>query len=72
VSYQGNVDYMPTQTVDEVAEYTDMQGQASAMNHGAANRGSWLNSPTKSLVALWFFVLLTYWLVAYFFRRYLA
>lgn len=72
MSYQGGVNYMPVQTVDEVADYTDMQGQASEMNGAVAARRSIRESPTKSLVALWFFVLLMYWLLGYFFRRYLA
>jgi hypothetical protein len=61
---------MPVQTVDEVADYTDMQGQASMLNTPA--KASWRESPTKSLVALWFFVVLLYWLLGFFFRRYLV
>jgi len=61
---------MPVQTVDEQASYTDMQGQSSEMNFANAATGSWKNSPTKSLVALWFFIVLLYMLVGYFFRRY--
>ena len=72
MSYQGGVNYMPVDTVNEVADYTDMQGQASEMNAQMAAKGSWRQSPTKSLVALWFFVVLLYWLLGYFFRRHLA
>ena len=70
MSYQGGYNYMPIQTVDEVADYTDMQGGASQMNEAAANKGSWRNSPTKSLVALWVFAMILYWLTGFFFRRY--
>jgi uncharacterized membrane protein YgcG len=70
MSYQGNVSYMPVQTVDEVADYTDMQGQASEMNQAQGKR-SWRDSPTKALTALWFFIVLVYWLLGYFFRRHL-
>ena len=72
MSYQGGVSYMPIDTVNEVADYTDMQGQASEMNHAMAGKGSWKQDPTKSLVALWVFCVLLYALLAYFFRRNIA
>lgn len=72
MSYQGGEVYTPYQTVDEVADYTDMMGQASQMNVGASQASEWRQSPTKMLVALWFVVLITYTLLSYFFRRYIA
>jgi len=72
VSYQGGQDYYPIVDVDDAAEYTDMMGQASVANQAAGTKNAWMQSPTKSLLALWFFVLLTYWILGYFFRRYLA
>lgn len=71
MSYQGGVSYMPVETVDEVADYTDMQGQASMMNHRGQGP-SWKNDPTRSLVWLWVVVVITYWLTGFFFRRYLV
>jgi hypothetical protein len=72
MSYQGGLTYTPMETVDEVADYTDMMGQASQLNHAAAGKGAWKTDPAKQLVALWVFVLLVYMLLGYFFRRYLA
>jgi hypothetical protein len=72
MSYQGAGAYMPISTVDEVADYTDMQGQASAMNVAASQKGAWKSDPTKSLVALWVFVVLLYFALGIFFRRHLA
>jgi len=71
MSYQGGVNYMPVDTVDESADFTDMQGQASALNM-TQGKPKWFDSPTKSLVALWVFILLVYSLFGFFFRRYLA
>lgn len=59
--------YQPVDTVDETAGFTDMQGQASAMNM-MAGRGTWSQSPTKALVVLWFVVLALYWFLGWFFR----
>ncbi len=74
MSYQGLGNYggSPYDTVDEVAEYTDMMGQASQLNSRAGNKAAWKSDPAKQLVALWVVVLLTYLLLGYFFRRYLA
>lgn len=73
MSYQGwGNSYSSVDTVDDVADYTDMQGEASAMNAAAANKGSWSQSPTKSMVALWFFLVLLYFLLVFFFRGNLA
>ena len=63
---------MPIQDVDEVANYTDMIGAASALNMSASTKGAWKQSPTKSLVVLWVVVLVLYWLLGYFFRSHLA
>lgn len=71
MSYQGGLSYDPVQSVDEVAEYTDMMGAASLANHTNANKGAWRADPTKNLVVLWFVALALYWLLGYFFRRYL-
>ncbi len=70
MSFQGygNTYNSPVQTVDEVADYTDMMGQASDLNQ-ARGKSTWRDSPTKALAALWFFVALMYWLMGYFFRR---
>lgn len=72
MSYQGlGNDYDSVQTVDDVAEYTDMMGAASMLNQ--RKRGvPWKDDATKSLIFLWLFVLLSYWLVGFFFRRYLV
>lgn len=58
--------YMPVQTVDDTADMTDMQGAGTTAN--MAGRPTWLTSPTKSLIALWFVVLIVYWLVGIFFH----
>lgn len=59
--------YFPTETVDETADHTEMQGPSSAINQ-LAGRATWLNSPTKSLVGLWILALGLYWFVGWFFR----
>lgn len=59
-------------TIDEVADYTDMQGAASVMNAQKANKNSILQSPTKSLIALWAAVVVLYLAMMYFFRNNLA
>lgn len=71
MSYQGGLDYMPMDTVDEVADYTDMMGQASIANQAKVKNG-WRTDATKSLIALWLFIVLLYLLLMYFFRRNLA
>jgi hypothetical protein len=58
---------MNVDTVDENAQYTDMQGPSSGLNE-LAGRASWASSPTKSLVALWFAILGAYWFVGWFFK----
>jgi hypothetical protein len=62
---------MPVQTVDETAAYTEMQGPSSGVNQ-LAGRGTLWTSPTKSLIALWVFVLILYWLLGALFRRFRA
>lgn len=59
--------YMPTDTVDETASYTEMQGPSSAVNQ-LAGKPTWLSSPTKSLIALWILAVAAYWFVGWFFR----
>lgn len=59
--------YMPVQSVDETANYTEMQGPSSSVNELAA-RESWSNSPTKSLIGLWLLALGLYWLAGFLFR----
>jgi hypothetical protein len=59
--------YMATETVDEVADMTDMQGPSSMVNQ-LAGRMSWRSSPTRCLVALWFAALAAYWLTGVLFR----
>lgn len=59
--------YMPVDTVDETADYTEMQGPSSMINQ-MGGKASWANSPTKCLVGLWFLVLALYWFVGWFFR----
>ena len=71
MSYQGGLDYMPVTTVDEVADYTDMQGQASAQNV-AKFGGNWKQDPAKSLVVLWVGAVVLYWVFGFAFRRHLA
>lgn len=77
MSYQGFGSfhqYSPAETVDEVADYTDMQGDASMANFN--NHNSSFNlmkaSPTRSLIALWVFIVLVYLLLQYGFRRYIV
>ncbi len=72
MSYQGGLDYMPVTTVDEVSDYTDMMGQASASNLAQSNKRAWTESPTRMLLCLWFVVIGLYFLLGYFFRRHLA
>jgi hypothetical protein len=72
MSYQGFGNFaMPVQTVDEVADYTDMMGQASVANQ-AGQKPSWRNDATKSLIALWVLVFVIYLGMAILFRRYLV
>lgn len=73
MNYMGTfIDYTPVQSVDETADMTDMASQASLMNAGTARARSWRESPTKSLIALWVFLVLLYALLTYFFRRFVA
>ncbi len=73
MSYQGMGNYYSNvDTVDEVAEYTDMMGEASRLNHSVAGKGAWKSDPAKNLVGLWAFVFVVYILLGYFFRRYMA
>lgn len=64
-------DYGSYETVDEVADYTDMVGAATEQNLSAAKKNEWLNSPAKSLVVLWFIVLALYVLTGLVFRSHL-
>lgn len=59
--------YMPVDTVDETADYTDMQGPSSSVNQ-LGGKASMMNSPTKSLIGLWLLALLAYWFCGWFFR----
>lgn len=59
--------YMPVDTVDDTASHTEMMGPSSVINQVNGMPG-WSNSPTKSLVLLWFFVLGLYWFVGWFFK----
>lgn len=60
--------YNSVETVDEVAEYTDMQGQASQLNGAKAAKGEWKSNPAKQLVLMWVAVFALYTFVGYFFR----
>jgi hypothetical protein len=59
--------YMPTDTVDETASYTDMQGPSSSINQ-LAGKATWSSSPTKSLIGLWLLALGLYWLIGWLFK----
>jgi hypothetical protein len=59
--------YMPTDTVDDTAGFTEMQGPSSRINQ-LAGQPTWASSPTKSLVALWLLVLVLYWVIGWLFR----
>jgi hypothetical protein len=59
--------YLPMDSVDESASYTDMQGPSSMVNQ-VAGSPRWSSSPTYSLIALWVVVLAIYWALGYFFR----
>lgn len=67
LNFSGFDPYMPVDSVDETASYTDMQGPSSARNQ-LGGKSTILTSPTKALVGLWFFVLAVYWLVGWFFH----
>jgi len=58
------------ETVDEVAEYTDMQGGASLANH-KSTPAEWRSNPTKMLIVLWVSAALLYAVLMGFFRRFL-
>ena len=72
MSYMGGLDYLPVNTVDEVADVTDMMGQASQLNQAGANKRTIKNSPTKALVMLWVLALALYTLLSYYFRRFVV
>lgn len=59
--------YMPVDTVDETASYTDMQGPSSRLNQ-MAGRSTWASSPTKSLILMWVAAMGLYWFIGWFFR----
>lgn len=63
--------YNSIETVDEVAEYTDMQGGASVRNHNS-QPGEWRSNPTKMLIVLWVLCVVIYGLLMTVFRRYIA
>jgi hypothetical protein len=72
MSYQGfGAMYGGPDTVDEVADYTDMMGSASVANQRVKGM-PWNNDATKALLWLWAFVMLVYWMFAFFFRQYLV
>jgi hypothetical protein len=73
MSYQGFgvLGYDSLETVDEEATHTSMMGAESVANQRSMVP-SWRNDATKSLLMLWVFVLLVYWLTGFFFRRYLV
>jgi hypothetical protein len=51
-------------TVDESSGPEEMMGASSVRNQMTAFR----QSPSRSLVVLWFVVLATYWFLGYFFK----
>lgn len=57
--------YMPADTVEEQASDTGMSGYATIGNIRGV---SLFSSPSRSLVALWFLAVATYWAVGYFFK----
>ena len=57
-------------TVDEVADYTSMQGAASAANHNS-QPGEWRSNPTKMLIVVWVVAVLLFAFLMGFFRRFL-
>lgn len=59
--------YMPTQTVDETAQFTEMQGPSSRVNQ-MAGAATWTSSPTKALIGMWLLAMLLYWALGWFFR----
>lgn len=63
----GNQSGSPVDTVDETADYTDMQGPSSSVNQLAGRMG-FAQTPTGSLVLLWLVALAAYWGIGYFFR----
>lgn len=63
----GQDPYMPVDTVDETAAYTDMQGPSSTVNQ-LAGRASWASSPTKALIGLWILCMALYWGMGWLFR----
>ncbi len=65
--------YEPYMTVDNVAEYTDMMtGAESLENQQIARKRSVKESPAKSLLMFWVFLLLLYSLLNFIFRRHMA
>jgi hypothetical protein len=73
VSYQGlgNMYTNSFETVDEVADHTDMMGQASVMNHQGVP-ADWRSNPTKQLIVLWVVCVVLYGLLMTFFRRHMG
>lgn len=73
MSYQGlgNMYTDSFETVDEVAGYTDMMGQASVQNHKNAP-ADWRSNPTKQLIILWVACVVLYGILMTFFRRHLG
>ena len=67
----GNTYTNSIDTVDEVADYTDMQGAASTANHNS-QPGEWRSNPTKMLIILWVLCILLYALLMGFFRHHLG
>jgi hypothetical protein len=59
--------YMPVDTVDETAQFTDMAGSATIVNQ-VTGRPGLKENPARSLVVLWFVILAAYWFIGWFFR----
>ena len=60
-------EYTPYETVDEMADYTQMMGPASAQNQAMGNKG-FFRTPTGSLVGLWIVALVLLWVIGSVFR----
>lgn len=72
MSYQGFGNFAqdrPMETVDEVADYTDMQGAASSANH-ASQKAEWRSNPGKMLIVFWAVCVVLYLFLMGFFRRF--
>jgi hypothetical protein len=61
---------MPYETVDEVADYTDMQGQASQLNGTKGAKAAWRSDPAKMMIVMWVGIIIFYAVLRTFFSRY--